>query len=633
MSIHRHGMGSDPFHASSHAGFPHSARWSRGASLAITAALLTSLTAPAVLQPAVAYAQSTTATSHAVMEAQQGQSHADGLKASLAEYDAQIRRAGTAQQLSQAAADGTLDERTEKLVLQRELVARAGDAKLWEYASQSKEKSEFVFWLMNDVAALRHYITGGTVWANPQTGPTADDYIKSLDTFRRIREAHVDDLRAADADVYLRMMISASMDVSNRIRLWTGDPGFVSDPLVRYETIKTFRADPKYRFQKDLFDALPVESMRLVFENQITDEELPWLANYSLSRHPDQANEKKRLDAYSYIWYGGVNNGYTKDNGYSDARFYDDALFSGPVTEIKPSNGKENPPKTWAGGWKEKYRLAYEDANFPNASETDPFHIGCGEVSDAPGAPADKTKYHRLWMVFEKGGVCGSLAKTYANLNGMVGVPSYVIGQPGHAATATYELRQDKATGKMVGTYSIQNAVVGWARSKSPSVAHWLCGWGQGKKLEFAAPFALYAQDALNDTGAYQRSYIARLVAKSSEGADAKLAAIDGALKAQPMNADAIEMKISLLEQKAAGSDQWLALARHITEHLAYHPLPMNEFLKGIESKVAGDEAKAEVKRLRIEALTKASKATDAETVNMRACVDVANYLLKNEGK
>ena len=109
-------------------------------------------------------------------------------------------------------------------------------------------------------------------------------------------------------------------------------PRFRVRPARALRDIKTFRADPKYRFRKDVFDALPVESMRYVFENQITDDELPWLANYSLHRHPDATNEKKRLDAYSYIWYGGVNNDYTKNDGYSDARFYDEALFSGPVT-------------------------------------------------------------------------------------------------------------------------------------------------------------------------------------------------------------------------------------------------------------------------------------------------------------
>ena len=76
-------------------------------------------------------------------------------------------------------------------------------------------------------------------------------------------------------------------------------------------------------------------------------------------------------------------------------------------------------------------------------------------------------------MAFEKGGVCGALAKTFANLNGMVGVPSFVVGQPGHAATLTYELRRD-ASGKMVPTYRVQNDVSGFGRSRNADVAHWM---------------------------------------------------------------------------------------------------------------------------------------------------------------
>lgn len=626
MATNHHGTGLDPLHASPLAAPLRAARWECRTAFVISTVLAASLAVPALLQPASAYAQASEQAS------QQAQPQSDDLATALAPYDEQIRRAGSAKDLAAAAADGTLDEKTELLILQRELVARTGGTKLWEYAAESQQKSEFVSWLLNDRTALCHYVTGGTVWANPQNGPTAADYIKSLDTFRRIRAAHPDDLKAADGDVFLRMMISASMDVSDRIRLWTGDPGFVSDPLVRYETIKTFRADSRYRFQKDLFDALPVESMRYVFENQITDAELPWLANYSLHRQPDPSKEGSRLDAYTYIWYGGVNDDFTKDNGYSDARFYDDALFRGPVTEHKPTDGKGTPPKTWQGGWKEKYRLVYEDENFPNAKPGDPFHIGCGDVSDAPGATTNKTAYHRLWMVFEKGGVCGALAKTYANLNGMVGVPSYVMGQPGHAATATYELRRDKATGKQVATYRIQNAVTGWSRSKSPSVAHWLCGWGRGMSSEFAGPYVLYAQEALNDLAAYEGSYLARLVGSSFEGVDAKLASADAALAAQPSNYDAIMTKIALLEQKGASAADWLAFAKQVAGELAYHPAPMNDLLKLIASKTPEGERRAAVHAVRKETLAKAAKATDAESLNPKDCRDTAADLLKQEG-
>lgn len=418
---------------------------------------------------------------------------------SLASLDGQIRKLGSARDFVARAAEGTLDEAAERLLLQRELVNRAGEQQLREFCEKDSANAELVDWLMGDLSALRHYILGGKVHTNRQNAAALPaDYIQSLGILRDLRKAYGEDLTGADADVFLRMMIAASLDVSGRARLWTGDPGFVSDPLVRYNMIKVFRADSRYRFQKELFDGLPVETMRYVFENQIPDEELAWLANYSLHRYPNAEHEDSRLNAYSYVWYKGD---FTNNGGYSYADFYDDAKFTGPVTEIKSSTGEDGGAlTTWQGGWQEKYRPAYDDPNFPNQKPTDPYHIGCGETSKAPGATQEKTRYHRLWMAFEKGGVCGALAKTFANLNGMVGVPSFVVGQPGHAATLTYELRQD-ASGKMVPTYRVQNDVSGFGRSRNADVAHWMGDWGRTSTYDFRGGYALYAQGGAGGCG------------------------------------------------------------------------------------------------------------------------------------
>lgn len=548
----------------------------------------------------------------------------------LESYDAQIRSLVEKQDLVARAAAGTLDEASERLILQRELVRRAGYEQLSELRASSTDASEFLDWFMGDLAALRYYVTGGEVWTNAKNNvATHADYIKSLGIFMRLRKTNAADLTApgADADVYLRMMVAASLDVSGRARLWTGDPGFVSDPLVRYYTIKTFRSDERYRFKKDLFDALPVESMRLVFENQITDAELPWLANYSLAKFSatDDKTEDSRLNAYSYIWYDG---GYASNGGYSNVRFYNDAEFNGPVEEMKSSNGAPGKPlKVWQGGWKEKYQLSYTDAHFPNAEANDLYHIGCGDVSSVPGATQDKTKYHRLWMVFEKGGVCGALAKTFANLNGMVGVPSFVVGQPGHAATLTYELRAD-ANGTMVPTYRIQNDVSGWGKSKSPSAAHWLNGWGRGITGEFAGMYTLYATEALSDWVGYVRSYETRLIAASlDEGSTVREQAIDAARGAQPINFDALWAKIELLGARDAAAAEWEALAKEIAEQLKFYPLPMHDLIKNINKRTDGSQFAA-LEAIRLDALQRASKVDKSQTVNHDACARVAKMLM-----
>lgn len=600
----------------------------REAHLAATRYVNTSRTAMSAIKAAAVAAGIVTASVAVPMATPPIAAHAAPASAvqSLASLDGQIRKLGSARDLAARAAEGALDEAAERLLLQRELVNRAGEQQLREFCEKDAANAELVDWLMGDLSALRHYILGGKVHTNRQNAAALPaDYIQSLGILRDLRKAYGGDLTGADADVFLRMMIAASLDVSGRARLWTGDPGFVSDPLVRYNMIKVFRADSRYRFQKELFDGLPVETMRYVFENQIPDEELAWLANYSLHRYPNAEHEDSRLNAYSYVWYKGD---FTNNGGYSYADFYDDAKFTGPVTEIKSSTGTDGGAlTTWRGGWQEKYRLAYDDPNFPNQKPTDPYHIGCGETSKVPGATQDKTRYHRLWMAFEKGGVCGALAKTFANLNGMVGVPSFVVGQPGHAATLTYELRRD-ASGKMVPTYRVQNDVSGFGRSRNADVAHWMGDWGRTSTYDFRGGYALYAQEALADAEAYRRSYEARLVALSFDGdAAAQEEAMNAARAAQTINYDAICGQIDLMVKRGAAAEEWAAFASRLAEDLKFHPLPMHDLIKEINRRTENKYLVA-LDAIRMDALQKATQVTKDETVNRDACVSIAHALM-----
>ena len=511
----------------------------------------------------------------------------------LESYDAQIRSLVEKQDLVARAAAGTLDEASERLILQRELVRRAGYEQLSELRASSTDASEFLDWFMGDLAALRYYVTGGEVWTNAKNNvATHADYIKSLGIFMRLRKTNAADLTApgADADVYLRMMVAASLDVSGRARLWTGDPGFVSTRSCA--TTPSRHSAPMSAIALRRTCSTRCRSRACAWSSKTRSpmRSSPGLANYSLAKFSatDDKTEDSRLNAYSYIWYDG---GYASNGGYSNVRFYNDAEFNGPVEEMKSSNGAPGKPlKVWQGGWKEKYQLSYTDAHFPNAEANDLYHIGCGDVSSVPGATQDKTKYHRLWMVFEKGGVCGALAKTFANLNGMVGVPSFVVGQPGHAATLTYELRAD-ANGTMVPTYRIQNDVSGWGKSKSPSAAHWLNGWGRGITGEFAGMYTLYATEALSDWVGYVRSYETRLIAASlDEGSTVREQAIDAARGAQPINFDALWAKIELLGARDAAAAEWEALAKEIAEQLKFYPLPMHDLIKNINKRTDGSQ-------------------------------------------
>ena len=173
----------------------------------------------------------------------------------------------------------------------------------------------------------------------------------------------------------------------------------------------------------------------------------------------------------------------------------------------------------------------------------------------------------------------------------MVGVPSAVMGQPGHAATMTYELRAD-AAGEQKGAYRIQNDVSGWSNSDVPSAAHYLNSWNQQRKSQEeyirSGTYTVYAQDALNDFDSYVQSYELRLLADSFASLEDKQALLDASLAAQDLNYDAITAKIGLYEQKGAGKEEWLALAQHVADALAYYPLPMHDFMKVIDERTKG---------------------------------------------
>lgn len=230
-------------------------------------------------------------------------------------------------------------------------------------------------------------------------------------------------------------------------------------------------------------------------------------------------------------------------------------------------------------------------------------------------------------MAFEKGGVCGALAKTLTNLNGMVGVPSFVVGQPGHAATLTYELRRD-ASGKMVPTYRVQKNVSGFGRSRNADVAHWMGDWGRTSTYDFRGGYALYAQEALADAEAYRRSYEARLVAASFDGdAVAQEEAMNAARAAQVINYDAICGQIDLMVKRGAAAEEWAAFASGLAEDLKFHPLPMHDLIKEINRRTENKYLVA-LDAIRMDALQKAAQVTKEETVNRDACVSIAHALM-----
>lgn len=550
----------------------------------------------------------------------------------VSRYDEEIRALGSVGEVSGGIVSGTPGEKggigvqTELLLLQRFLVDAAGYDKLLAWANEDADNAKFLQWLLTDYETLQLYVTGGRPGGRDGRG---SDHVQAISQLKDLMAAHPEDLKddVSDRRVYRTMMVSAALGVNDFTRLWVGNKNTPANPVKRYEIIKTFRAHAEhYRFQKDIFDALPVETMRWIFENRIADEELPWLANYTLDytkADGSKLDEGGRLNPYTFVEYNSA-------WPYTDETFYNEHDLFEEAKSIKKPAGEVIP-----GGWSARYRFVYDDENFPNENEGDPFYL-----SHYTGEPP--YEYQRLWMPFERGGVCGAIGKTSENLSGIVGLPGATCGQPAHAAAVRYQWigsGDDRRKG-----YTVQNdAGYGWLQLQVPEENHKLCGWEEvhrqngdgsdGSTRWGGGPYILLAQDVLDDMDGLTKVFELRALADAQASDEDKLVAIDAALEAQPFNQDAMLAKVGLYEKKKASAEEWRSLAEEVAAGFAWYPLPMHSFMKLIEQKAssAGIDVVSDVETLRLEALTGARQATSDDVADPDACKQVAGGLLNKQ--
>lgn len=537
----------------------------------------------------------------------------------------QIAEFGEAGTVADSIAQGTIGQDREKLLLQRSLVKDAGYEQLKSFAMKSQDHSDFLQWFLSDYEVLRLYVTGGKPGgANP--GKDHASHVRSLGQFMDIARAYPGDIESGnpDRDVYQRMMISAALGVSDTTRLWVGNENPVSDHVQRYHIIRTFRQNhERYHFQKDLFDRLPVQNMRWVFENRISNEEMPWLANYSIKKHPD--NEGDRVSAWNYVDYTGE---YRDHNGYSDPEFFDQkCLYEQAVSQEAADKGAIVP-----GGWAAKYSFQYDDPNFPNKPGEEYHYF----QYDKPGEKL------RLWMPFEEGGVCGALAKTTENLYNLRGTPAAEAGQPRHSICFTYRLVKDPKTGKMVPKYDHWGNAWDWLNTNLPNAGNVLCGWtpvhsvnGQSEKdnplykVWPGGTFTFMAQDALNDMDAFTRVWELRQLSEVHGAKGDKLAIYDKALTIQPFNLDILKAQIELYAADDKTTDEeWVSLAHKISEGCVAYPYPMHSLLVRIEQETGDDTLNFKIERERQDALRRAKSLPESESVWAKEAQEVAKRLL-----
>lgn len=563
----------------------------------------------------------------------------------LAALDKEIEKLGAPTDVAAQIRADKAPQSTKVLLLQRALVKEAGYQNLASWAAEKADNATFLQWLMTEPQMLELYVTGGV--PGGLNGGGKASHVRSIEQLMRICAHAPEDVVAnntSNRDVYRKMMVSSSLGVCDNTRLWTGTSP-QADPVKRYDIIKTLRANAKqYRFDKEIFDNLPVEQMRWVFENRLTDEEIPWLANYSnwFVNHRDsdtpemeRTKEDMRLNAYTFTEYSGFTGNYNKDTFFNqhdltqEAKGIEDHRADKPTQD--PFDRQHHVPgETLTGGWAAKYRFAYDDARFPNGTGA-PYQLTYG--TDPAQGPT------RLWMVFELGGVCGAVAKTAENISGVAGLPSAVCGQPGHAAAVRYQrinVKMPDGTTKQKLGYTIQNDVYGWFQTQAPEVNHQLCAWQevhqekQGDpttKRYGAGPMILMAQDALDDWDGYVKSELLRSLAAATANQNTRLAVLEQAIQEQPFNLDNTMDKVKVLEDKHADANAWLSLADQVSQGYSHYPLALHSLMKLIEQK-GGQAVMGHVESKRIEALNAATKATEDQVDQADACRTVANALL-----
>ncbi len=309
---------------------------------------------------------------------------------SVAEYDEQIKRDYPDTDLA--------NPEYELLLLQRNLVKNMGQYAIKRFVSESTENQATFNWLFNNLENLRLYTLGGV--------PEGGSYYNSLTVLRSILEKHISDFAITEqtkygtryGDLYKKMAIALSLTHSKLVGLWMQSSQLEnqSDAVTRYEIYKMLHKNNKFVVTSSIditkwFENYTIEEMRFVMNNNIDDEEILWLNEYTQSyvdQYPTQA--WKYLTPHPYMAYVWPN--------YSNPIFHDperkdywDEKFNGIFS---------------------KYGVTYRNG------------------------------LYKVWMNFRNefgtGAVCGGISKTGANIRGVHGIPAAVIGQPGHAAIIYY---------------------------------------------------------------------------------------------------------------------------------------------------------------------------------------------------
>ena len=470
-------------------------------------------------------------------------------------------------------ADADLTNQEYELVLlQRNLVKNMGPYAIKRFVLESEENKETFAWLFNHVENLRLYTLGGA--------PEGGSYYNSLSVLSAILASHKSDFDITEVtkygnrygDLYKKMAIALSLTHSKLVGLWmqSNQPENQSDAVRRYEIYKMLHKNNKFVVTSSIditkwFENYTIEEMRFVMNNNIDDEEILWLNEFTQSyidKYPNQAWNYITPHPYmAYVW-PNYSNPIFHD---PDKKDYWDEKFNGIFS---------------------KYGVTYRNG------------------------------LYKVWMNFRNefgtGAVCGGISKTGANIRGVHGIPAAVIGQPGHAAIIYYS---EDASGN--GYWNLDNDVSGWTLSEKGE--RMLLGWGNASfSRGYSVVYMALSQEVLNNYDTFEKSEKLVYLADVYKDNLVKQEEIyRESLQIQPLNIDAWYGLITNFNANPNKTEaEYFALAKEIGESLKYFPLPMLHLTNLIQSKLTSAEYGFKFTLLQTRILTEGSKTPNNTSDN-----------------
>ncbi|MCX0360151.1 NPCBM/NEW2 domain-containing protein, partial [Clostridium perfringens] len=468
-------------------------------------------------------------------------------------------------------------QHNQMMILRRAFVNRLGYESIQRMASKSEDYANAINYLINNELALKYFITGGPV-------NVGGSYQRSLKYFCDIYSKYKDELNdKSDDNFNLRLAISISLAFSREemVRFWVNSNKPI-DSVKRYEAFKELIKLGKIdnggnqndfgKWSSKQFKELPIPLMRWTVDTRLNDDEILWLADYTLKQ---KELGKHFLDAYNYIQYRDRYN-------YDNPEFFKNENFN-------------------------LYNNKYNFSNYYNDFA--------------------QKDIHRLWMVFEEGSVCGGLAQTYSVLSEVFGRPSSPCGQPGHAASITYGWN----TKNQRYEWMLQNDIYSWTQTGNQFDDRML-NWGVGDWSKVSwhnASYVILATDAIYDSQNYLKATMLNLLADSYKNNKIKESIYKKALEAQKINLDSISGLInSYKSDSTIKDDTYFELSKEIINDFTYYPQVMMELLDRIKDNITDKSQIAQLDLLIHQALTNASHATPQVSTNVIACKQLADFYL-----